>query len=154
MSENKITVTYDGVEITYVEYTNKWNFELRGRERNVDSLTAAKEAIDKPEPVKKKPFTRIPAFVLESNYNSIAKFIPVEVTSVAESPSYRTTQQVWIVGPKGKREQKDAPYVYADTPENKMQMAKYVADSKIISGLNEQLKETLQGIAAVEVPNE
>src|ERR1700676_2626833 len=119
MSEQKLTVSYGGVDITYVESTNKWNFELRSRERNVDSLTLAKEAIDKPEPIKKKPFARISAFVLASkNYTDVYIFQPVEVTCVAEQRTYRNAPQFWIVDARGKRETKDSLQVYADTPEN------------------------------------
>lgn len=153
MSE-KIQITYDGVEITYVESTNKWNFELRGRERNVDSLQTAKEAIDKPEPVKKKPFTRVPAFILENLYSSTAKFVPVEVTSIAERQPYSSTPYVWIVGADGHRKRQNVYYVYADTAENRMRIAKYTADAKIVEGLEKDLAKTLKGVATIEVPNE
>lgn len=154
MSEQNLTVAYGGVDITYVEYTNKWNFELRGRERNVDSLALAKEAIDKPELVKKKPFIRIPAFVMENDYSPVTKFVPVQVTSVAENPTYRTNVMFWIVDGKGKREQKAAVQVYADTPENRILMAQYIADTKTIDNLNNQLRKSLKQIETVEVPSE
>lgn len=51
-----ITITHNGVTITYSEVENKFVFELRGRERKVDSLREAREAIDKPAPKVKKPF--------------------------------------------------------------------------------------------------
>ena len=42
---NAITATYHDVSILYREEDNRWVFELRGRERSVESLEAAKKAI-------------------------------------------------------------------------------------------------------------
>ena len=52
--EKPLVVTYEGIEIAYIEGSNDWRFELRGRSRRAESLSKAKEFIDK-EPSKKKP---------------------------------------------------------------------------------------------------
>ena len=64
---NDMKVFHDGVEIEYRESDNQWFFELRGRERKADSLKAAKEAIDKPEPKPKKKFEPIAGWMTERN---------------------------------------------------------------------------------------
>lgn len=51
-----MTTTHNGIEIEYLEREDLWQFELYGRERKVESLAAAKEAIDKPRPSRKAAF--------------------------------------------------------------------------------------------------
>jgi len=108
----ELKTTYGGVEISYVENRNVWLFELRGRERSAESLAKAKEAIDKPEPKDKKPFTRVRAH----------KFAPwegwkvLDVTSVAES-SYSGVD-VWTTDSKKNRSKISPRQLYADTPSN------------------------------------
>lgn len=155
MSETPIIVKYGGIEITYEERTNVWNFELRGRERNTVSLNDAKEAIDKPDPVKKKPFTRIPAFVLASiHYGAAHTFEAVQITSVAERQSFNGNPQVWIVDSAGKRSQEPIVKVYQDTPLNRARMASYIAADKHMTNLRKENEAALKLIAVVEVPSE
>jgi len=59
--------TYREIEITYQEQENNWLFELRGKERTAESLTAAKAAIDAPPPKEKDSFDKIEAWVYEGN---------------------------------------------------------------------------------------
>jgi hypothetical protein len=154
MSEKHINLVYADVDITYSESTNKWVFELRGRERIVDSLKLAKEAIDKPEPKGKNSFKRISAFILASkDYSATYYFEAVAITSVAEQKSYNSEVQFWIVDSNGKRSQISSKHVYQDTSENKMRMAKYIADRAGIAAQRQQLEENLKAIATVEVPD-
>ena len=114
MKPETVVVKYAGVEITYNEDTNRWNFELRGRERNAESLAAAKKAIDAPEPMKKASFERIKVYMFERWKADGTGVESVEVTSVADS---RYGTEVWIVN-AGRREKVRADAVYVATPEN------------------------------------
>ena len=59
---NVITTVHAGITITYNQDSDRWEFELRGKERHATTLTLAKQAIDKPAPVDKKPFTPIEVY--------------------------------------------------------------------------------------------
>ena len=75
--------TYNEIEIEYNEQENIWVFTLRGRERKVNSLIAAKAAIDTPPRDKKDAdtFERRKAFLKKWN----SAIVEVEVTSMAVS---------------------------------------------------------------------
>jgi hypothetical protein len=157
MSEQAVVVVkYDGLEIVYWEYENKWKFELRGRERSAESLKRAKEIIDKPDPKKKNSFKRIPALILGSALigDNGDRFKKVEVTSVAEQKYYQSSPQLWIIDSAGKREQISSNKVYQDTPENILRMNEYIAGSKTIARLRDQQEIVLNSITTVEVPSE
>lgn len=126
MSITPLTVTYGGVKIQYAEQTNKWNFELNGRERNVESLTAAKNMIDKPAPKDKKPFIRIPVYRFSSQFfdKSKSSFIKTEITSIAEA-SYGGSSHVWIVDPNKSRSKVRIESLFADTEANITKMKAY-----------------------------
>lgn len=79
MNEEIIKTTYRGVEITYVEYGNKWTFTHNGNERSATTLHLAKEAIDAPPPKDKPPFKRI-----ECYYGDYSDYKVVTVTSKTE----------------------------------------------------------------------
>lgn len=95
--ETAIKVKYSDVEITYIEKKNVWNFELRGRERNCESLEKAKDAIDKPETEKREPFVRVRGYLRDRWGNQWVE--PVEVTSLADS----AYQECWVVGKDGRK---------------------------------------------------
>jgi hypothetical protein len=94
---------HNGTEIEYDESRNEWLFELRGRSRAAESLTKAKEFIDKPVAEKdEKPFQRTPAYFWD--WNGSPK--ECEITGVAESPSYSSrTEHLWIVCEKKRAKQ-------------------------------------------------
>ena len=150
-----IKVTYGGVEITYDEFTNQWVFELRGRERKVGSLSKAKENIDAPEPVKKKPFTHIPAMMQAESWarKEISNFEKVDITSVA-ARSYGD-MQVWIVRQKnGVREKVSIHRVYENTPENLARIAHYDNLSASRDALNESLEKVQKAMKEIVLPEE
>jgi hypothetical protein len=100
MSE-QLSVKYYDITISYSEQNNRWEFELRGRERYAESLAKAKEAIDKPVFDKSgKKF--IPVRAILRDYSGAH---PGTITSIAES-SYRS-QQVWFVRDDDKRRSKE-----------------------------------------------
>jgi hypothetical protein len=116
-----IKQTYLGIEIGYDEKENRWDFELRGRERHSESLTKAKEAIDAPMPEGKKAFKRIAAFMFphDGGYYSSSKkeFTPCQITSIADS---NYGYELWVVSGAGykERSKRRADSVVLDTPGN------------------------------------
>lgn len=119
MSDN-IAIVYNNVEIIYDENDNVWRFELRGRQRSTESLAKAKEAIDKPLPVGKKKFERFSAYLARHD----SGFKIVEVTSIADGPSWRNKTEVWITF-DGNRQKVGLDDLYAVTPENEALIAKW-----------------------------
>ena len=107
-----IRTSWGGTEITYNESDGKWVFELRGRERRVDSLRAAKEAIDKPEPKAKNPYKPVPCWL-----NVNGGWVPGIITSIAEGRPYSRTKSLWVVS-NGTRSKLDLDEVFAATGEN------------------------------------
>src|SRR5687767_3440774 len=111
-----IQVVHDETTITYNESEDKWEFTLRGRDRSAGSLVKAKEYIDKPVPAEKaKPFEKIAAW----KFGYSDKPVRVEITGIAESPSYRRNAlSVWIKNGT-QREKVDVLYcIYPSNPEN------------------------------------
>jgi len=101
MNTLELKTQHNGTEITYVEKTNLWTFELRGRERKAESLVKAKEIIDTPEREKKPAFTRVKAYT-ERSYDG-SGFQTVEVTSIADTQHWQATEY-WISTGKGNRQ--------------------------------------------------
>jgi hypothetical protein len=134
----QIKVTYDGVEIIYRENDDRWQFELRGRERSAESLAKAKEAIDKPEPVKKVAFERMKAYV-RPRYGNVDKYLMGEVTSIAEGRNFSNRREVWVVVGKD-REKRDEFYVFEISAANDATLAEIARLAKEIEALEEQKK--------------
>jgi hypothetical protein len=154
MNTQQITIVYSDVEIRYDESSNRWNFELRGRERFADSLKAAKEAIDKPEPVKKKPFARISAFrTVRWPMRGQSTFEKVEVTSVAAREGDGPSIQVWVVT-RGSSEKVAANSIYQDTPGNIALMETYVEREKEVERLQAEKTKIEKSLTRIEIPSE
>lgn len=98
---DEITTQHGGIEIRYDEYGNRWRFELNGREHAVESLSQARERIDK-QPRSKKNFKRFEAYC--GLFSPIGgDFEKVIVTSQAENLDYRKRVQWWVLDSDGKR---------------------------------------------------
>lgn len=132
--KEQLVVTHDGIEVAYDEDANVWRFTLRGRERSAESLAKAKEAIDKPVPADKaKPFERVKAIMV--GYNGDVTF--GEVTSLADSPSYRS-QEAWFLSAKGGRSKEDISRLCADNEKNRQLVAEGLALDKEAASLTKK----------------
>lgn len=149
-SDVKIVAVYDGIEIEYKERENKWNFELRGRERNADSLKQAKEIIDKPDPIKKTPFNKTRAY--RSGLFDKDSFKLVTVTSIAEYD--RRTPYFWVTDETGNRRKESASNIYAHTAVNASLIQDYKHISDKIKNLDEERSILVQQMTHLEVPGE
>lgn len=126
MANEPIKHTYREVEIVYVESGNVWNFIANGRERNVESLTKAKETIDRSLDYERKerPWKPFAAYFHRSTSEG---FMPVTVTSQAEQ-RYGSGAYYWITSEnegKKSRHKEHESYLYATTPENEAAIARW-----------------------------
>lgn len=135
------TVTYGDVEIEYFESDNQWTFVLRGRERTVPSLTAAKEAIDKPVAGKKPEFKRQSALMIDRYGSRLLK--KVEITSLIERGHY-----VWTVDAAGNRSKQASKLVFLDTEDNVVKFGKWTALKNEVSRLEKEAEAILNSITS------
>lgn len=135
---------HNGIEITYNEKRNRWEFELRGHELSAATLALAKAAIDKPPPKDKPPFTRCKAYT-EHTWSGDG-FETVEVTSVAASQDWEPTQY-WICNSRAQRQKISRNDLYPVNEKNSALIAKILTldnDLERLRGEREALKKKLQ----------
>lgn len=89
---------YEGIQISYIEDTDNWHFELRGRSRTADSLAKAKAAIDKEPKERRVEFQRFDCYLFKYGDTKT-----VTVTSVAES-DYSGKLSFWVTNTAGNKE--------------------------------------------------
>jgi len=116
----EIKISYEGVEITYNEGINTWEFQLRGRQRSVVSLEKAKEAIEKEPAEKRKPFDPIPAILIR--YSGIKKG---KITSYVGKNRCSGNYEWWFMSEDKNREKIEN--LYYDNEAN-MKIIKSIAD--------------------------
>lgn len=150
--ENTIQVVHNDTHITYNEPENKWQFTLRGRDRSAESLAKAKELIDKPVPAgKAKPFEKIPAWFF--GYSDTPK--KVEVTGIAESPSYRRGESsVWIVMDGARTKQNVTSSIYPSSPKNDKIIAQITAKETESEKLHQEARELKYTLDPLVLPKE
>ena len=137
MSESLKTI-HNGIPIEYIEQEAVFCFELRGREKKVESLKKAKELIDAPAPKDKKPFTKVKAWY--SDYGS--ELEPIEITSLAEGSNLESPgTYCWIMNGKSRRKVR-CSIVYLTSPENDALVENY-------NRLKEEIAELAKKKAAV-----
>lgn len=146
-----IIVKHGGVDIEYIESSNRWRYELDGRERHADSLQNAKQAIDAPPKEKKKPFKKFQAF-FKCHWQ--VKFETVTVTSFIDNGYGGFSNQAWITDSEGKRSKEPISKLIADIPKNHVLMSEY----KVVAEESEKLRKKLDGIETkfvrVTIPEE
>jgi hypothetical protein len=109
-----LTTNHGGIVITYDEHRNKWLFTLRDRDRSVDTLTQARDIIDKPLPKEKaKPFEKIAAWFIDHG-DDPARAI---VTGTAEK-DYAGRASVWINKDGQRSKEAIEGKVYPSNPAN------------------------------------
>jgi hypothetical protein len=148
--DEKVKAVYGGIEIEYLEDNNRWRFELRGRERTVDTLRLAKYAIDKPAPKDKseKPFTPIEAYIYRQ-YDAV-KFQRVTVTSVAETTRTSGEREVWISN-NGKRSKEQASSLFLITATNDASIVSIYRLQNQIKALEAQILSLTRGLTRLKV---
>lgn len=119
--------TYEGVQITYHESSDKWCFTHNGREQSAQSLKAAKAAIDTPL---KKPFKRIKAWLIWHDDPE-----ECEVTSIAIPDRYETVPHCWIVLKAGERRKYSAGRLAPRSAHNDEVIKRIVALNQEIEAL-------------------
>jgi len=151
-----LKLTYDGINIEYLEDLNTWRFELRGRERKAASLKQAKEWIDKPEPVKKpsKSFEAFNAhFVSRYGYGTKKKRSLVLITSAAQDV-YRgtaTPSAAWIKNAGGERSKEPVENLFEISEENNKKWNEYDALVASIEKLEKQAANLYESIKRIDL---
>jgi hypothetical protein len=131
-------VKYDEIEITYIESENKWRCEIRGRERNFESLAKAKEAIDRPAPEEKTPFTRVEV-LMRRRYGD-ATYKRATLTSEAEVGRYGRGRHYWGIV-DGSREKIEADLLFLCNAPNLKRIEKLAELQKKIDALEHEQQE-------------
>lgn len=113
-----LTVKHKGIEITYNESNDRWEFELAGHERWAATLGKAREAVEAKPKEKRDAFQRFEAYMME-RWAGSEPARKVTVTSVAAEDGISRGRCVWITGGKHKgREKVRAEVLFVISPAN------------------------------------
>lgn len=153
-TETNLKTEYSGIEIQYLEESNKWEFTLRGRTRTADSLAKAKEFIDKqPKPkVAFQPFSAYRQAGWKAR-ESGELYDTVEVTSFAgTSHGYGSgnRREWWIRNSEDRREKVWESELFVINGKNAAIIDRLKALTKERENLNKretELKNEMQMIA-------
>lgn len=142
--------TYHEIEIAYDESDDRWHFDLRGRKRSAETLSKAKEAIDKePAEKRKQVFPRFEAYKLSTWDNSEI----VTVTGLGDE-AWRGQPQFWIVDKSGKRSKEHASSLFPVNEKNTAIVACIIDLKKQIVALEESKSKQRERLQAAVVPKE
>lgn len=145
---SQIKVEYNGTEIKYNEANDRWEFTLRNRDRYAETLSKAREAIDRPPPVKSKPFERIECWT--QTYNGWEK---VTVTSVAEK-GWGDNSYLWVVDSRTNRSKQRNTALYPCNPANDQTVSQVIELLKEAKKLRDQIDDLNKGLTHLVVPPE
>jgi hypothetical protein len=150
-----VTTEHKEIEITYLEDSNQWRFTLRGLERTVDSLKKAKEAIDAPPPMDKKPFKRVEVWKDGGVgfLNLTGGFQKFTVTSLVEPSRYFPRTRARISDSK-KSEPHELSKLYAVTPHNDNAINQIRVMREEIESLEKKVRETIERLTPFIIPKD
>lgn len=143
------TVTYEGIEVGYYASTNDWSFTLRGRTRTAPSLTAAKEAIDKPVAEKKIVFEPVAGY--KKNNWSGEKFQPLTITSIIEDGAF-----CWVTNPGMKsyrssgRSKESTENIYLNNAKNNVLITEWNELQAEVAALEKQQDAIMKQLKTVK----
>jgi hypothetical protein len=145
-----IAIEYHGVIITYSEYPNKWLFQLRGRDRETDSLQEARDIIDKPAPAEKVPFTRANVFVKKYTGD-----IPVKAVITSLAGVKYGEMRVWVtyLNAEGKGDRRECVALSHCFLDNEANQAKVTEATKLQTEVD-ALSKTIMGMMKTLKPYE
>lgn len=153
MPEIPVTVTHNGVVITYDERFNKWTFTLRDREREASTLALAKEAIDRP--VKEKNvFKRVPAWSNGCYANCTGRFERAEITSISAGGKINVVFNEKNPRKLSQREQTRPEYVFPQNPQNDALIAEHTKLLDEYQALGQKLSEVCKKLQHYVLPGE
>lgn len=151
MNEQLPSLTYKGVEITFNELYERWEFTLDGRERFSQKLSAAKAVIDAPSKEKKKPFKQIEAY-WEGYYRGYQK---VKVTSLAEGSSANSAH-FWIsytdISNRTSRSKIERRTLFAVNDKNDALIAEIKRLKDEVKKINDQIDQASAKLTPIPLP--
>lgn len=138
------------IEISYDESDDRWHFTLRGRGRSAETLSRAKEAIDK-EPVEKRKqvFPRFEAYL--SRYGSNVEIVTVIALG---DEAWRGHPRFWVVNKDGKRSKEHAISLFPVNEKNTAIVAEIVALKKQTETLEDARSKWHEKLQCAVVPKE
>lgn len=142
--------THREIEIIYDEGSNKWLFELRGRDRSAASLAEAKAFIDKPEPKEKPTFERVKVWHWAYSGDPMA----VEITSLGEVSRWSASgglRQVWIQDEKKRRSKVDQTDCYARTELTDAVVESWIKLRKQVETVQSEMQKMKDKLKAVRI---
>lgn len=152
------SITYRGVEITYNERNECWDYTLEGKECSSRSLTLTKDRIDHPPNPHKKKFEPIPAIYAPNDRFDEAK--RVEITSYEEYTHSKGRYKARIRGHKtrmdygAKNEQVSADRLHAATPSNEAIVKQLIEIEKQRDRLEDAHHKLMKKLKPVSFPKE
>lgn len=142
-----IRQVYQDVEITYHENSNRWVFELSGKERYASSLREAKEAIDK-APKFKRVVARFPALLVGWGGDKLD-----EVMVGALSKDFKGRPQFWVSN-DGTRSKESVDQLIKLNDANAPLIAEARRMTEQINELKKQRAEKIAAMERVDVPDD
>lgn len=150
MNEQVPSLTYKGVEITFNELYERWEFTLDGRERFSQKLSAAKAVIDAPSKEKKKPFNQIEAW-----WDYYRDYQKVKVTSLAEGSSANSAH-FWISytdsSDRTSRAKIERRTLFAVNDKNDALIAEIKRLKDEVKKINDQIDQTAAKLTPIPLP--
>ena len=131
-----IKTAIDGTELWYE--SDKWHFELRGKEESAETLSQAREIIRTPAQKEKSTFSRIEAFCYGYGMDGRERVI---VTRIAENSRYDSGVQLWVSSKKG-RSKTGSRSVFPATPENTAIVEDLKTLDQALASCQKRIKET------------
>lgn len=153
MPEIPVTVTYQGVVITYAEARNVWLFQLRDRDREAATLAAAKAAIDRPPKVK-NAFKRVDAWSNGSYAGATTRFEAVEITSLTANGMVNFVFKEKNPNRISTREQTWPKYVYPQNADNDALIAEHTKVLDEYKALGKKLAAIVSKLQCYVAPDE
>lgn len=151
MNKSTLQKTYNGVVISYDENLDQWVFELRDRERRVNTLSDAKTAIDKvPSPAKAK-MEPIPAF--QRDWSNVTTH--GNITSFAADTDYagRLTE-AWFVSANGKRSKERLNNLFLANDSNLALLDQIKLQTIVVDKAKQELRNLVSKLVSVKGPKD
>lgn len=148
-----VTVTHNGIVISYDESQNIWTFTLRDREREASTLALAKAAIDRPAK-EKNVFKRVPAWSNGCYANSTGRFERAEITSISAGRKINVVFKENNPRRLSQRVQTRPEYVFPQNPHNDALIAEHTKLLDEHQAIAKKLSEICKKLQHYVLPDE
>lgn len=144
-----MNTTYNGIEITYEESSNRWLFTIRGRDKSAESLAKAKEMINSQPKEKKEPFKKISAWYFHWDCAPVK----VEVTGIAE-PDWNKKPCIWMKNDGKRSKQSVEYYIFPQNEVNDAKAQQCIEKEDQIKQLKKEISDIKKTLLPLVLPDE